>query len=335
MHNTTRTLARTTLLTLAATLALAGCSSTDDSSAVAGASSTASADSTWPRTVDTEQGPVQIPAQPERIVSTAVTLTGSLLAVGAPVVASGATSPNSEVADEQGFFTQWGEVADERGVEPLPSGDLDVENVIAYDPDLIVVSKTGADSAAELYDQLSQIAPTIVLDYGNKTWQDVTTIMGEATGHENNALATIDSFERTVADAKKTMTLPPQPTTALVYNGPDGANVWTAESAQGKLLTELGFSLAELPVTGNGPMSTRKDIVPVAPENFTRAFIGNTVILVNADDSDTATYIADPLLAQTPAVIGGDVYAVGVDTFRLDFYSATNFVERLTGQRQQ
>ena len=44
---------------------------------------------------------------PQRIVSTSVTITGTLLAIDAPVVASGATSPNPLVADKQGFFTQW------------------------------------------------------------------------------------------------------------------------------------------------------------------------------------------------------------------------------------
>ncbi len=44
-----------------------------------------------------------LPSQPLRIVSTSVTLTGSLLAIDAPVVASGATTPNNRVADSRAF----------------------------------------------------------------------------------------------------------------------------------------------------------------------------------------------------------------------------------------
>ncbi len=44
-----------------------------------------------------------LPSQPLRIVSTSVTLTGSLLAIDAPVVASGATTPNNRVADSRGL----------------------------------------------------------------------------------------------------------------------------------------------------------------------------------------------------------------------------------------
>ncbi len=45
-----------------------------------------------------------LPSQPLRIVSTSVTLTGSLLAIDAPVVASGATTPNNRVADSPVAF---------------------------------------------------------------------------------------------------------------------------------------------------------------------------------------------------------------------------------------
>ena len=41
------------------------------------------------------------------------------------------------------------------------------------------------------------------------------------------------------------MTLPPQPVNAIVYTAAAySANLWTAESAQGQLLHQLGFTLA-------------------------------------------------------------------------------------------
>lgn len=44
------------------------------------------------------------------------------------------------------------------------------------------------------------------------------------------------------------MKLPPQPVNAIVYTAAaHSANLWTSESAQGKLLQQLGFQLAELP----------------------------------------------------------------------------------------
>lgn len=62
----------------------------------------------WPRQVTDSRGVHTLESKPTRIVSTSVTLTGSLLAIDAPVVASGATTPNNRVADAQGFMRQWG-----------------------------------------------------------------------------------------------------------------------------------------------------------------------------------------------------------------------------------
>lgn len=57
----------------------------------------------WPRQITDSRGTHTLESQPQRIVSTSVTLTGSLLAIDAPVIASGATTPNNRVADDQAF----------------------------------------------------------------------------------------------------------------------------------------------------------------------------------------------------------------------------------------
>ncbi len=79
-----------------------------------------------------------LPSQPLRIVSTSVTLTGSLLAIDAPVVASGATTPNNRVADSRGFLRQWSEVAKARKLARLYIGEPSAEAVAAQMPDLIL-----------------------------------------------------------------------------------------------------------------------------------------------------------------------------------------------------
>ena len=117
----------------------------------------------WPRQIQDSRGTHTLEQPPQRIVSTSVTLTGSLLAIDAPVVASGATSPGNRVADSQGFLKQWGDVAKQRQVQRLYIGEANAEAVAAQMPDLILISATGGDSAIMLYDQLSAIAPTLHL----------------------------------------------------------------------------------------------------------------------------------------------------------------------------
>lgn len=89
------------------------------------------------RAVTDSYGTHTLPSQPLRIVSTSVTLTGSLLAIDAPVVASGATTPNNRVADSRGFLRQWSEVAKARKLARLYIGEPSAEAVAAQMPDLI------------------------------------------------------------------------------------------------------------------------------------------------------------------------------------------------------
>lgn len=110
-------------------------------------------DAGWPRQIQDSRGVHTLDHKPARIVSTSVTLTGSLLAIDAPVVASGATTPNNRFADDQGFMRQWSDVAKARHVARLYIGEPNAETVAAQMPDLILISATGGDSALALYDQ--------------------------------------------------------------------------------------------------------------------------------------------------------------------------------------
>ncbi|TCW00465.1 iron complex transport system substrate-binding protein [Biostraticola tofi] len=293
------------------------------------------ADEGWPRTIQTLKGPLKLERAPQRIVSTSVTLTGTLLAINAPVIASGATHPNSRIADGQGFLTQWGDIARQRQVSVLYQSLPNAEAVAANAPDLIIIAATGGDSALALYDQLSVIAPTLLINYDDKSWQQLAVQLGEATGHELDAANTISAFEQRVSKVKASMTLPPQPVSAFVYQEDGkGANLWTSASAQGRLLEELGFSLAPVPesVRGNHSMGQRKDIVQIGGENMASGLAGNTWLLFSADQSSVEALKKNRFLAQQPAVRRQHVYAMGKDTFRLDYYSAGNLLDRLEAQ---
>ena len=147
--------------------------------AIFGISSALAAD--WPRQITDSRGSHTLESQPLRIVSTSVTLTGSLLAIDAPVVASGATTPNNRVADGQGFLRQWSDVAKARKLSRLYIGEPSAEAVAAQMPDLILISATGGDSAMTLYDQLSTIAPTLIINYDDKSWQALLRVASSLT----------------------------------------------------------------------------------------------------------------------------------------------------------
>jgi ferric enterobactin transport system substrate-binding protein len=316
-----------------ALLGLAACSPAPEVAAPAAVSVAAAASpAAWPRTIDTPRGPLTLTQPPTRIVSTSVTLTGTLLTIEAPVIGSGATSANSAVADGQGFFRQWSEVARTRGVQSLYQGEADAEAIAAADPDLVVVAGTGGDSALRLYEQLSLVAPVLVVRYDDKSWQELAVLLGRATGRETEAARAIAAFADDVAQTRATLVLPPQPVTALVYYEDDsGANLWTHESAQGRLLVDLGFTLASIPdtVRGDFSMGRRSDIVQLSGETFPQGLTGATLLLFSADEANAARLRTNPFLEANEAVRAGRVHAVGVDTFRLDYYSSRRLLARL------
>ncbi len=286
----------------------------------------------WPRQITDSRGTHTLDHKPERIVSTSVTLTGSLLAIDAPVVASGATTPNNRFADDQGFLRQWSDVAKARKLARLYIGEPSAEAVAAQMPDLILISATGGDSALALYDQLSTIAPTLIINYDDKSWQSLLTQLGEITGQEKQAAVRIAEFDKQLATVKQQLTLPPQPVSALVYTAAaHSANLWTQDSAQGKLMEQLGFMLAPLPagLQTSKSQGKRHDIIQLGGENLAAGLNGEALFLFAGDSKDADAIYANPLLAHLPAVQNKRVYALGTETFRLDYYSATLLLNRL------
>lgn len=287
-------------------------------------------DGLWPRTVDHAKGRLTLAAKPARIVSTAPSLTGILLAIGAPVVASTATTP-SGMTDETGFFSQWADVAHQRGVEVL-YGNLvfDIEAVIGWNPDLVVGSSTGADSIVQYYAELeNQQLPTMIVEYANHRWQDVARQLGKATGLEDAAEAAIRRFDDYAADAAKTLTPPPGNVTIVGYNVGGSYSIGKPESAQAQVLASLGMTVSGLPENLRGGVTRSSDFDFISHENLAAAVTGDSVFLLRADQKDVEAFLADPVLANLPAVINRRVYALGQSSFRIDYYSGRQMIDRV------
>lgn len=289
-------------------------------------------DEGWPREFKDKRGTQILNQAPQRIVSTSVTLTGSLLAIDAPVVASGSTTANNRTSDSQGFFRQWGDIARERGITKIGRGEVSVEMVAIQKPDLILISATGGDSSLAFYQQLSALAPVIVVSYDDKSWQELLRELSRITGHEKQAEQRITEFTNAFNQMKQQITQLPQPVNALVWDTlSQSANVWTEDSAQGQFLTQAGIKLAPLPqnVRPRATQGKRHDIVPLEGENLVNSLTGKSLLLFAATDKDRLSLLKSPLLSHLPAVEANQVYALGPETFRLDYYSAMGLVNRM------
>lgn len=319
-------------LTALVALLAAGCTSGGDTAAQDTGTPAAAEDGAWPRTVTHELGETEIPAEPVRIVSTSVTLTGILLSIDAPVTGSAATTPAASNQDT-GFFDWWADVAVDRGVEVVYQNlEFDEEAVIAAEPDLIVMSTTGADATAEHYDALSAIAPTIALDYSAATWQDVAVELSAATGLEDAAEETVATFDARVAEVADAITVPEGTVNAVVFNGgaQDTAFAKPAGS-HGTLLTALGFDVVGADDALDTSEQARTDFAFVSLENTVTALTGDTVFIISGDQDTADALLAEPVLANAPAVRSGQVHPLGDDSFRIDYYSASQIVDTVEG----
>ncbi len=282
----------------------------------------------WPRVIRHDAGELTLPAQPRRIVSTAPSLTGILLAIGAPVVASAATTP-SILTDDKGFFSQWAKVADERQVEVLYGKlEFDIEAVIGAEPDLLIISATGADSVVQHYAELvAQGIPAIVINYSNQSWQDIALQVGKATGLEIEAADAIARFDAYAADVAASLPPVEGPVSIVGYNIGGSYSVSKPKSPQARLLAALGMTVTGLPESLRGQVTRTSDFEFISQENLPAAITGDSVFLLRARDEDVVAFLADPVLANLAAVKARRVYPLGPTSFRIDYYSGRQMID--------
>ena len=285
----------------------------------------------WPRTIAHEAGELVLEAQPQTIVSTTLSVTGTLLAINAPVTASAATAP-SAITDGKGFFSQWAAIADERGVEVLyPGLQFDLEAVLAAEPDLVIVSTSGADSVRDHYEELVALGiPTMVVNYSNKTWQDLALQLAEATGLEAEAQEAIESFNAYAADAATRITPPEGGASIVSFNGASSDTaIAKVTGPHAQIFAAMGIEVLEAPDGLDTSVQERADFAFVTMENVSAAVQGESVFLLSGTPAVAEAFLAEPTLANLPAVQNGRVYPLGPTSFRIDYYSGIELIDTL------
>jgi iron complex transport system substrate-binding protein len=192
-----------------------------------------------------------VPADPRRVVTVGLIDHDAALAVG---VAPVGVTANEFSADQPYGVWRWAQ--DELGeAEPvvLPEEPMNAEAIAALRPDLILAVYSGLTE--EQYDALSQIAPTVAQsgdheDY-ETPWHEMTRTIGRALGREDRAEEAIQQVEDMFARARDEH--PEFDGESAVYAGFIEAGQYYAEaegSTRSAVLTELGFTIPDLPADG-------------------------------------------------------------------------------------
>ncbi|GIO95487.1 hypothetical protein J14TS5_05730 [Paenibacillus lautus] len=242
------------------------------------------------KTVSSVNGDIEIPVSPKRIV--AEEYLGSLIALDViPVGAPGLTIKNYYFKESL------------KGIEDIGDyGKPSVEKVMALNPDLII---TG--NGESTYEQLSKIAPTIVIPYGDlKNAHEELTYFGELFGKEEEAKTWLEEYDRRIAAAKAKVdaAIPADATFSIMEDGEK--TTWVYGDNFGRGGQPVYQALGRKPPSGVAAEILEKQWAELTAEMIGK-YAGDYIIMT----SNTRTiedFRADPIWGSLPAVKKGNMY---------------------------
>lgn len=153
---------------------LAACNS--DESSNTDANSNNDKNETDTITYESEEGPIEVPANPKRVVVVS-TYAGNVASLGVNIVGADAWAKSNPQFNE--YFADVEEISEEN-----------LEKIIELDPDLII----GLSTAQNL-DKLKEIAPTVTFTYGKVDYLEQQLEIGKLLNKEKEAQEWIDDFK--------------------------------------------------------------------------------------------------------------------------------------------
>ena len=243
-----------TTLTMASGLVLAGCGSADEGT-------TASAPSTVAdtvRTVEHAAGSTEVTGTPERVVVLDTGELDAVLALGVTPVGAVRTG----VSDELPAYIE------DAGVDPAEIENVGtiaepaLEEIAALEPDLIL---SNAVRHAEIYDQLSSIAPTVFAEAIGETWEDNLRLAGEALDRSDEAEELLTGYEERAAEVGALYGDPAATEVSMVrFLDGSAVRLYGEGSFIGDVLGDVGFARPEV-------QRTAETFVEVSPEQIGQA----------------------------------------------------------------
>jgi iron complex transport system substrate-binding protein len=270
------------------------------------------------RTVEGMFGPVELPANPQRIVVESPMILGDMVALGVKPIASGVYTETD--------LSYLGSAVE--GVEQLPFGDggIDIERVTALKPDLIIAygGAYGDAWGQEGCARFAAVAPTycFTLDYVTaSTSGDNLRLLAAALGLEAKADEVLAAYAAKV-DAVKA---------AAAAKGVQDTSVAVLRVLPDKYAYRYGMEGSALRETGftfpAGQETPDKDSfhIDLALENLDE--VQQDVIFLSVDagtEGQLEALKANPLHATLPAVKAGRVYEVPTAVYNSADFVAAN-----------
>jgi iron complex transport system substrate-binding protein len=295
------------LAAAAAALAIAGAGLVACAPAEPGAStspSTASdAAGSFPVTITSALGDAVIPEKPERIATWGWSAQDAALALGVVPVAM----PAFAYGGVDGVLPWDADAIAELGGETptlLTGGDTgepNIEEFVEARPDVILAPYSGLTQ--EQFDALSKVAPVVA--YPDQrwatSWEDQTSIVGEALGMSDEAADLVAQVDSDIADLAAQYPVLSGKTFAYgANNQPEILNVFRDDDPRVQLLTQLGMTVAPS-VEELAPDGDDSYFYQLGFENL-NTLESDVLVAYFGTQADVDAFVADPLVAAMPQV---------------------------------
>ncbi|MEU6881443.1 iron-siderophore ABC transporter substrate-binding protein [Streptomyces sp. NPDC046712] len=284
-------------LAAALTAGLTACGGESGDKPSNSASSDAKADAGFPRTIEHDKGKTELKAKPKRIVALDNSLVEAVVALDRPLVGG-----IGSYRDQKGFPAYLGDaVKDTKDVGPLDSPNL--EQIALLKPDLIVSATVRHD---ELYEKLSQIAPTVFVKTTGPIWKENVGLLGKTLGEEKAATEKIAAYEtraKKIGDAINAKAGKPTASVVRFLDGP--TRIYLPATFTGIILSDMGIARPanqQDPKEFNIEISEEQIAQADADVIFYTTFSGG--------EERKAKFLANPLWKRLKAVKSGQVYEV-------------------------
>ncbi|MGP7816917.1 iron-hydroxamate ABC transporter substrate-binding protein [Niallia sp. 01092] len=245
-------------------------------------------------TYQSENGPVDVPADPKRVVVLS-SFAGNVMSLGVNVVGVDSWTKMNPRFDEKLKNVQ--EVSDEN-----------LEKIIELNPDLIV----GLDNVKNV-DKLKEIAPTVIFTYGKVDYLTQHLEIGKLLNKEKEAQAWIDDFKKRAQSAGEEVKekIGKDATVSVIENYDKQLYVFGNNWGRG---TEILYQEMKLNMPEKVKKMALKDGYYALSQEVLPEFSGDYLIVSKYNNQDNSFQKTDTY-KKIPAVKNNHVYEANANEF--------------------
>ncbi|PIC79728.1 ABC transporter substrate-binding protein [Sporosarcina sp. P18a] len=255
-------------------------------------------------TYQSEEGPVEVPADPQRVVVLS-SFAGTVHEFGVNLV--GAESWSKDNPSFDSFLKDVEEVSDEN-----------IEKIIELEPDLIIGLST-----IKNIDKLKEIAPTVTYTYGKVDYLTQQIEIGKLLNKEKEATEWVDAFKARAQQAGEDIKakIGKDTTVSVIEEFDKQLYVFGDNWGRG---TEILYQEMKLAMPEKVKEMTKKDGYYALSAEVLPEFAGDYIILSKSDTGDNS-FLETETYKNIPAVKNDQVYQVNTAEFSFnDAYTLDN-----------